>query len=99
MNEEEILKRLDRIERILLKSPEVHAAVFITMWEEWENARFQGRSAKDLWEIILPTFEGQESPREEPAAPEELIQSILTENLRGSGHPQEPPTADDKLQE
>ena len=98
MNEKEILDRLNRIERILLKSPEVHAAVFITMWEEWQRARLRGLSAKDLWEIIPPTFEGQESPKEEPAAPEELIRSILAEKLSDSGHPQAPPTEDDRPQ-
>lgn len=99
MNEKEILKKLVEIQRILLLSPEIYAATFITMWEEWQRARLQGLSAKDLWEIIPPTFEGrQESPKEGPAAPEELIRSILTEKLRDSGHPQAPPTEDDRPQ-
>lgn len=58
MDESEIVKRLDRIEHILLQMPEVLSATFITMWEEWRVAQFRGKSAKDLWKII-PSSERQ----------------------------------------
>lgn len=58
MDESEIVKRLDRIEHILLQMPEVLSATFITMWEEWQVAQFRGKSAKDLWKII-PSSERQ----------------------------------------
>ena len=51
---EEMKKSLAHIESLLQRMPEIQAAVFITMWEEWEKAKFCGRSAKDLWEIIPP---------------------------------------------
>lgn len=62
MDEAEIIKRLDRIEHILLQTPEVLSATFITMWEEWQVAQFRGKSAKDLWKIIPSNGRQSQSP-------------------------------------
>lgn len=64
---EEIKKSLAHIEMMLQQMPEIQAATFITMWEEWEKARFCGKSAKDLWEVISPNvlqiqYHGEAAP-------------------------------------
>ncbi|MCD8142016.1 MAG: hypothetical protein LUD83_01835 [Clostridiales bacterium] len=50
----EIKERLAAIEALLQRLPEVQAAVFIQMQEEYEAARLQGRKSSDLWTIAPP---------------------------------------------
>ncbi|MCD7735305.1 MAG: hypothetical protein LUH48_09325 [Clostridiales bacterium] len=50
----EIKERLAAIETLLQRLPEVQAAVFIQMQEEYETARMQGRKSSDLWTITPP---------------------------------------------
>lgn len=51
---QEIASTIKRIERILLQFPEVAAATFFTMKDEYEAAKLRGKTAKDIWEIIPP---------------------------------------------
>ena len=44
-------KSLATIERLIQQLPEVMAATYIQMNEEYEAARMQGKSSTDLWEI------------------------------------------------
>lgn len=53
-NWEEINKRLAAIESLLQRLPEIQAAVFIKMHEEYEGARLVGKKCDDLWEIAAP---------------------------------------------
>ena len=48
---EEIKKSLATIERLIQQLPEVMAATYIQMNEEYEAARMPGKSSTDLWEI------------------------------------------------
>lgn len=50
----EIREKLAAIESILQRLPEIQAAVFFQMMEEYENAKLQGRKAGDLWEVPNP---------------------------------------------
>lgn len=50
----EIKEKLESIESLLQRLPEIQAAVFLQMLEEYQNARMQGRKASDLWEIAPP---------------------------------------------
>lgn len=46
-----IEKTLASIELLLRKMPEMQAATFIKMNEEYQRARLQGKSCDDLWEF------------------------------------------------
>lgn len=50
----EIREKLAAIESLLQRLPEIQAAVFFQMMEEYENAKLQGRKAGDLWEVPSP---------------------------------------------
>ena len=50
----DIKEKLAAIESILQRLPEIQAAVFFQMMEEYENAKLRGRKAGDLWEIPNP---------------------------------------------
>jgi len=50
----EIKERLSAIESLLRRLPEIQAAVFIQMNEEYQAARLQGRSSSDLWTVAPP---------------------------------------------
>lgn len=52
----EIKKRLEAIESLLQRLPEIQAAVFLKMNEEYHAARMQGKKASDLWEVIPPNL-------------------------------------------
>lgn len=56
MNEStaELSKRLEAIERTLQQLPEVTAATFILMWDEYKRGSFFGMKAKDMFEISRP---------------------------------------------
>ena len=51
---EDIEKRLVAIESLLQRLPEIQAAVFIQMNEEYQTAKLQGRKSTDLWAIAPP---------------------------------------------
>ena len=59
VNEIEMLaaieKRLAAIESLLQRLPEIQAATFIQMQEEYQAARMQGKKSSDLWVIAPPT--------------------------------------------
>ena len=46
-----IQKKLASIESLLQRMPELLAAVFFTMKDEYEAAKWCGKKAKDIWEI------------------------------------------------
>lgn len=50
----DVNQRLERIEDLLKRLPEIQAAVFLQMLEEAEAARLQGRKIADLWVIAPP---------------------------------------------
>ena len=54
MTERSIEERLAAIESLLQRLPEIQAAVFIDMWEQYQRARLSGQSPRELWEIIPP---------------------------------------------
>ena len=47
----EIKEKLAAIESLL---PEIQAAVFLQMQDEYEMAKAQGRRAQDLWAVPTP---------------------------------------------
>lgn len=49
-----IIKRLEAIESLLQRLPEIQAAVFIQMNEEYQSARMAGEKSSDLWVIAPP---------------------------------------------
>lgn len=49
-----IENRLATIESLLQRLPEIQAAVFIRMMEEYDTAKLQGKSCDDLWDIPIP---------------------------------------------
>ena len=51
MDENEIIKKLDQIARMLQELPQVIAATYLVMKQEVQEARFEGKTAKDLYEI------------------------------------------------
>lgn len=50
----EIRERLAAIESLLQRLPEIQAAVFFQMLEEYQIAKIQGRAAGELWEVPNP---------------------------------------------
>lgn len=50
----EIKKKLASIESLLQRMPEMQAAVFIQMMEEYNTAKLMGKSTKELWVIPPP---------------------------------------------
>ncbi len=50
----EIKEELAAIEALLQRLPEVQAAVFLQMWDEYQSARFTGRKPGDIWTIPPP---------------------------------------------
>ena len=50
----EIKERLMAIESLLQRLPEIQAAVFIQMNEEYQAARMGGMKSSDLWTIAPP---------------------------------------------
>ena len=53
---EEIKKRLDDIEAILRKLPEIQAAVYFQFKDEYEAARLRGEKSTDIWDIAPPNL-------------------------------------------
>ena len=50
----EIEEKLAAIESLLQRLPEIQAAVFFKMLDEYEAAKLQGRRARELWEVPDP---------------------------------------------
>lgn len=50
----EIKEKLAAIESLLQRLPEIQAAVFLQMQDEYEMAKAQGRRAQDLWAVPTP---------------------------------------------
>lgn len=50
----EIKEKLAAIESLLQRLPEIQAAVFFQMLDEYQTAKFGGRKAADLWEVPNP---------------------------------------------
>ena len=50
----EIKGKLAAIESLLQRLPEIQAAVFIQMQEEYQDARAQGQRSLDIWTILPP---------------------------------------------
>lgn len=63
-NLEQLVERLERIEKelaaiasLLRRLPEIQAAVYLQMKEEYAGASlFRHQSAKDLWEVCPPNL-------------------------------------------
>lgn len=51
MDENEIIKKLDQIARMLQELPQVMAATYLVMKQEVQEANFEGKKARDLYEI------------------------------------------------
>lgn len=49
-----IKEKLAAIESLLQRLPEIQAAVFLQMQDEYEMAKAQGRRAQDLWAVPTP---------------------------------------------
>ena len=52
----EIKEKLAAIESLLQRLPEIQAATFIQMQEEYQTARMQGKKSSDLWVIAPPNL-------------------------------------------
>lgn len=50
----EIKEKLSSIESLLKRLPEIQAAVFIQMNEEYQSAQLAGMKCSDLWTIAPP---------------------------------------------
>lgn len=50
----EIKEKLSAIESLLQRLPEIQAAVFFRMLDEYEAAKLRGRRSRDLWEVPNP---------------------------------------------
>ena len=61
MDENEIIKKLDQIARMLQELPQVMAATYLVMMQEVQEASFEGKKARDLYEI---SQEQQANPRD-----------------------------------
>ena len=53
---DEIKAHLVAIESLLQRLPEIQAAVFFQMLEEYESAKILGRKTSDLWTIVPPNL-------------------------------------------
>lgn len=53
-NSLQVLKKLEAIESLLQQLPEIMAATYIQMDEEYQIAKMQGKKSSDLWIIAPP---------------------------------------------
>ena len=51
-----VIKKLEAIESLLQRLPEIQAAVLIQMNEEYQAAKIQGKSSNDIWTIAPPNL-------------------------------------------
>lgn len=49
-----IQEKLATIESLLQRLPEIQAAAFLQMYDEYQMAKLQGKKASDLWTIPPP---------------------------------------------
>lgn len=52
----EIKQKLATIESLLQRLPEIQAAVFFQMQEEYQAAKMQGMKISDIWTIAPPSL-------------------------------------------
>ncbi len=52
----EIKERLTAIESLIQRLPEIQAAAFFKMYDEYQSARLAGKKASDLWVIPPPNL-------------------------------------------
>ncbi len=50
----EIKERLTAIESLLQRLPEIQAAIFFQMLDEYQSARLTGTKAHDIWDVPTP---------------------------------------------
>lgn len=50
----EIKEKLAAIESLLQRLPEVQAAIFLQMWDEYQSGRIIGKKPEDIWTIPPP---------------------------------------------
>ena len=50
----ELKEKLAAIESLLQRLPEIQAAAFFLMLDEYQTARLAGKKANDLWDIPTP---------------------------------------------
>lgn len=50
----QIKEKLTAIESLLQRLPEIQAAVFLQMLDEYQSAKLTGKKANDLWEVPSP---------------------------------------------
>lgn len=48
---QQIKEKLAAIESLLQRLPEIQAAVFLQMLDEYQSAKLTGKTARDLWEV------------------------------------------------
>ena len=51
---QQIKEKLTAIESLLQRLPEIQAAVFLQMLDEYQSAKLNGKKANDLWEVPSP---------------------------------------------
>lgn len=49
-----IIEKLAAIESLLQRLPEIQAVAMLQLYDEYQSAQLQGRSASDLWTIPPP---------------------------------------------
>lgn len=50
----EIKERLTAIESLLQRLPEIQAAIFFQMLDEYQSARLTGTKVHDIWDVPTP---------------------------------------------
>lgn len=50
----ELNKNLKAIYSLLQQLPEIQAAIFLQMYDDYQDAKWQGLKAKDLWTVAEP---------------------------------------------
>lgn len=57
MNElKEIKEKLTAIESLLQRLPEIQAVALMQMYDEYQDAKLQGKKASDIWTIPPPNL-------------------------------------------
>lgn len=53
---DEIIEKLTAIESLLKRLPEIQAAVYLQLKEEYDAAKLKGKKTGDIWTIAPPTL-------------------------------------------
>lgn len=99
---QEIKERLAAVESLLQQLPEVQAAVFFQMLDEYQSARLSGKRACDIWEIPSPHQRGSQidGSTEDIAAPAlELQERRAPLTDASNGDPNDLVVKDDKVRD